>query len=804
MRRCIVIIIALLLFGPAVASGQGRTSGGTQAQEAVAKADQAFAAKRFKEAVRLYNQALGYDRTMVAAYEKLAAAYYILRKHRRATVSLNACLQISPGNVKCTMWLGLHLLDLKQRKRGIQLLKEATKKEWKLPFAMRQLGFHYYEQQNWKKAEKALWSWLKFRPKSATALDIRVHYYLGRTYLALKRYPAAQSQFRAVLKRKPRFLGATLGLADAYLGRNYFYPALNLYLKLRRLAAKRPRIHLAMARCYYRMRRKNKALDHVNRYLATSARDPEAIMLKGDIYYYFREYGPALATYKKATQIAPNLLQAKTKYARALLSQKKAGKALRILLAARQQAANDPGLLLLLGQAYLAVKKPTEAVKILSKLLIIRPSNSQGYGFRGNAHFAANNVDQAIKDYEMALKLKKDNWRAKRGLIQALNRRAKKLLLKGQQNEAIADLNRAFTMDPQRLFTRINLAIAYMKAQKNAEALRHLSDVHQKIPRNFAVNRLLARLYHDTGKLQMARRHYEKARTMARKLASRFQAEVEIELGALLAAQQDIGSAVSVLKSAVATAAGDKQLSEIAQSNLAIALLDRGYQLLEKGKGKTALADLQLARSYVKLMKGNQPILLRFLLAMAYLDTGNWSQAGQAFRKLSGKRLLAKVLKPPFDRLGAQYFETYTNYRRGAYEAAATGMRRMLRRAHGALRGRIREIIRSAYELHASLLIRRGRLKAAQKALKQAKTYGISRVGQHNLAVALYRGGQRAQAVRIWSGGGMPAMAACNLGTHYDNAGDPQRAYQYYKQCRGGGRSIATRLKTIRRIFGYK
>ena len=91
-----------------------------------------------------------------------------------------------------------------------------------------------------------------------------------------------------------------------------------------------------------------------------------------------------------------------------------------------------------------------------------------------------------------------------------------------------------------------------------------------------------------------------------------------------------IDSAVDVLKSAVSNAAGTPELSALAQSNLAIALLDRGYRRLEANKGAEALADLELAQQYEKQLKGNQPALLRFLLAMAYLEAGNWTKAAAA------------------------------------------------------------------------------------------------------------------------------------------------------------------------------
>ncbi len=805
MRRWISILLVAAL--PATAWGQGRTGGATQAQQAVQKADAAFAAKDFQKAIRLYNQALGIDQNLTNAYEKLAIAYYATRQYRTALVKLQQCLNVAPNFAKCHLWMGMHKLKLGQKASAIQHFKDAVKRDWKLPLAMRKLGFYYYKQGNYQKAEKAFWTFLKFRDKSwPNKVDFTPHLMLGRCYLKQEAFPAAMTQFSQALKIKGRSKAAKLGLADAYVGRGYFNDALNLYLSLKSVWSKEPKIHFNLALCFYRLRRKDKALAHLQRYTAKRPNDVNAVLLRGDIHFFFREYGPALAAYKRATVAAPNSAAAQIKYANALLATKRSVKAHTILLAAKKRWPNNPKVLLALGDAQVQLKKYPEAIATLTELLAVRPRSLKAHILRGEAYLAAKDLDKAVKDFEGARKIAPTNGKAKLGLIKALNISAYHKLKAGQSQQAIDTLNQAFKLDPGRIFTNINLGIAYLMSKHYNRALRHLTEVHKKLPRNFAANRLLGRLYYETGKLQAARGHYLQARNVSRRLASRSQAEVEIELGALLAAMGEIDSAVDVLKSAVSNAAGAKKLSQIAQGNLAIALLDRGYRRLEKNKGKEALVDLELAKSYAKQLKGNQPVLLRFLLAMAYLEAGQWTKASKAFRKLSGRRVLAKVLNPPYDRLGVRYFRAYTRYRQGGFEAAANQMSRLMRGAPRAIKGRLRDIIRSSYELRATQLLRRGRHRQAQKLFKQARTFGMTRAGNFNLAVSLYRSGKQARALQIWQQGGMPASALCNVGTHYDNAGNPQMAYKFYTRCRkrgGAGGAIVKRIQTIKRIFGY-
>jgi tetratricopeptide (TPR) repeat protein len=525
MRKWITMLLVTCL--PGVAWGQGRTGGGTQAQQAVKKADEAFAANRLREAIRLYSQALTYNRALTPAYEKLAIAYYAVRQYRAAVNKLGICLQVAPANVKCNMWMGMHLLKLKKRAQGIAALQKAVKLNWKLPLAMRKLGSYYYKKGNWRRAEKAWWTFLRFRDRTwPKKVDFAAHYYLGKIYLEMKRYPAAATAYTKATKLRRKHSGAKLGLATAYIGRKYFNAALNLLLPLRKLARRKPIIHFYLARCFYRMRRKQKALSHLKHYADKRPHDVRSLILKGDIYLLHNEFGPALAAYKQATLKAPGSMEAKVKYGEALLQRKRAKEAYAILSAAARQRPRNPRVLRVLGQALLALRRAKEAIAVFTRLLQARPGTAEGVALRGDAHLMANQVSQAISDYQTAQKLNKRSWRAKQGLIRALSRRARDHLVKKNTAAALADLNRAFALDPKRISTNTNLGIAYLMAKRHKEAARHLAEVHKRLPRNFAVIRLLGRLYYDTGRLNQARAHYMKARQAAKRLPARFQAEV--------------------------------------------------------------------------------------------------------------------------------------------------------------------------------------------------------------------------------------------------------------------------------------
>jgi tetratricopeptide (TPR) repeat protein len=805
-RRWILSAVFASLLVPAVAQAQAAAGSQTQAQEKVIKGDAALKAGRYKEAVALFVEALAFDRTLLPAYEKLAAAYYVLKEHREAVTRLRQCVQVQANHIPCILHLGLHLWNLKQIQESVQHLEAAVKADAKLALGQYRLSYHYLRTGQYQRATTAAWAFLNHRDKDLAVADPRVRMTLGTAYLRLGKYAEAEQQFSLISKARPQDVAVKLLLAEAMLGRGYYSGALTIYLANQGLAAKRPEIWLNMARCYQQLRQDRQAIDTVRKYQAARPRDVDGIILEGDIYFAAKQWGPALAAFKRATEVAPGSIDAKVRYGEALLEQKQYDTATAVLLGAARVQPQAPAVLLALGRVYTERKMPREALQYLDKLVRLQPKQASGWVQRGDAYIVAKKYTEAVADFRQALALDRNGWRAKRGFVSALNRRAQDALQNGQADAAITDLKEALKIDPERLFTKINLGIAALVGKRPAEALGYLQDAYRKLPTNFSVNRLLGRVYFEQGNLAQARTHYEKARTSARRMTSQFQAELEIEYGALLAALDQIEAAVTVLKSAVQSAVGNAGLVELAQGNLAIALMDRGYRRLDAGKGPEALTDLEEAKQHIARLKDNQPNLLEFLLAMAYLENGRWAQAAEGFRKLSGGKVLAQVLNPPFDRLGAAYFQAYILYRQGGFEAAANEMRKLLRAAPEVVKVRIRDIIRSSYELLGTAAVRRGDAAGARKAFGNAKNLVLSRQGQLNLGVALYKSGKAGEAIALWQAGGMPAVALCNVGTHYDNLGEPQKAYEYYTRCKAAGGSsgdINGRIDTIKRLFGY-
>lgn len=802
------ILLGFMAGGQTVAYAQGRTGDQTQAQQALLRGNQAYNAKRYREAERHFMQAIGYDSSLTDAFEKLSAIYYQRSRHSSAVALLRRGLSANRGNAALSAWLGLHLLKLRITAEAIRRLQFAVKKNHKLFLAQIKLGGYYMRNRRWSRAVHAFWNFLKFRDRKASRVDPAVNLMLGIAYLRLKRYPQAQSRFKRALILRPKYVKARLGLAEVYVMRGYCPQALNVFKKYRKLQGRMPRLVYLEAVCFHRMRWKARALATVGRFLSRKPRSAEGHILKGDVHFFHREYGSALAAYKKATRVDPKSMQAVLKYGQALMARRRYREATRVLEMARSRGRTGPAVLASLGNCYLRLKRVSDAVKVLLQLTRQYPRNVSGRALLGDALIIRKDINGAVVQYRKALKFSRNkNSRARNGLIVALNRIAGKRYRGGNPGGALKALSEAYKLNSRKLVTNRNLGLVYLSAGRRGAALTHLLVALKKVPRDFVVNRLLGRLYLEQKRYTAARGHYLKARQAAYRLAANLRGEVQLELGIMLARTGEPDQAIEQFKEAAANTVADKPLNRLARVTLVDALTRRGQKLLETDKADKAVSDLELARDNVKGLGEKKALIVQFLLAMAYLDAGKWNAANRAFRLLKGKGALGKVLRPPYDRLGLRFFSTYASYRQGRYGQAATVMKKMARRVKGKLKSKIKDIVRSCYELMGTMHLRAGRVKVALGNLKTASRYGRTRETAHNLALAMYKKGKTRKAVRVWQRGAMPPQALCNLGAHYDNSGNPRMAYQFYKKCLargGGGAAIKKRLRVKERIFGFK
>ncbi len=807
MRRLVAAGVLVGLAGLAgKAAAQGRTGEMTQAMQTMARCGRAYAANDFSKAEEECLKAFSYDPTLVDAIDKLAAIYYEKGRYRQAVALLRRASAANPGNPRVESWLGLHLLKLRRKAEGISHLKKAVKKNHKLFLAQLKLGAYYFKKRKYRSAVTAFWNFLKFRPKAAAKVDPVVHRLLGVSYLRLGKYPQAQTRLLRALALRPKDKRAELELGEVYARRGFCNPALSIFRKYRRLRAKRPKLYYLEAVCHFRLKAKSRAVAAVTKFIAVRPKVVDGYLLLGDIHLYYREYSQALRAYQRAVQMVPGSVDAAVKYARALMGLKMYRKAKVVLERTQRSAADDPALLAVLGRCYEALKQYDKAIVVARKLVAKQPKDVDAWTLLGWVSLKKNDVSDAVAAFRKANRLSGGrNSEARGGLVAAINSQAYGPVMKGDWNKARSLLDEAYRLDPKRLMTLRNLGLVNLASRQYQASEKYLRRAFRKVPRDLVVNRLLGRVYLATRRLEAARTHYIRARQAAYRVGGVVLAEVQIEFAAVLAKLGRMDESISQLKDAVLNSGSDSNTNKIARQNLVRLLLIRASKLIRDGKGDKALDDCGLAVKHAKGLPDQAMLKAKFMLAMASLDAAKWGAAVSLLKELGTRGSFAKVLKPPYDKLGLKFFEVYAAYRQGRYGYAAAQFRRMSRRVKGPLRAKIEAMIVSCREFDAATALRLGKVKAALALLKAVGRR--TRESRHNLALAYYRGGSVSRAIRMWKSAGMPPSALCNLGVHYDNMGQPEQAYRYYKQClaRGGGNAaIRRRAEVKRKLFGFK
>jgi tetratricopeptide (TPR) repeat protein len=118
-----------------------------------------------------------------------------------------------------------------------------------------------------------------------------------------------------------------------------------------------------------------------------------------------------------------------------------------------------------LGSAFMAQGKPDEAIRQYQQALRLKPEHPLVHYNLGNAFLAQGQTDEAIRQFQEALRLKPDYAKAHNNLGNALAR-------KGQVDEAISQLEEAIRLAPKEADAYYNLANAFVRKGQVDMAIR--------------------------------------------------------------------------------------------------------------------------------------------------------------------------------------------------------------------------------------------------------------------------------------------------------------------------------------------
>jgi tetratricopeptide (TPR) repeat protein len=829
IKRAIVGFVALVL-GAGVASAQG--TGATQ--QLLAEADKAFEADDYDKAAAYYDRAISSEPKGVtpAAYGKRAKIFYFrgLKDPEQLGAGIawieGTAEKVYPGDAAILEPKALILAQSGKQAEAVKLAERVVAKAPEYYLLQRIVGDFYYQagEASADKTTAAYKAYLAKRPSELEAADGVIRLKLGFTLLHVSRFSDAEEQFTAAerkFKGDARIVAnARKGLCAAYSGMGNFDRAITMCEQvIREKKALRgdasPYFNIGQA--YLAKGQYANALSAANQYLQANAAKCTGYLLRGEVYFKQEKYAEAEREYataatkqckgKEATEVV--IKQGKT-----ALKQKQPKKAIELLNKGLSQRADDVEILGELSRAYLALgeggKAATQAEKAVKILANKRELQAEYYALAGQGYYMAGELSNARGSFQKALDVKPTDAISKRDLINTINRQAAARFAKNDLAGAEALLEEALAIDGGSTITNFNLGLVAIEKAQWQDAIKHLSVRLKKQPSDLPTNRLLGRAYLGAKNTEKAAEHYAVAEAEARKLRNlTVLAEVYTEWAPLLLAAGKVEDAVDKLEQAEQYAR-NQPFYQATQRNYQLALFRRGYERLRARKAADAVADLEGATRMPAVLQGNEEEVFTFALGLAYLDAGQGAKASPIFQSLA-KKSGAGWLKPPWDKIGADFFTAYALYREGSSSSrakAAPVFERLVGKAGGAINAKVKDLLRSTQEYLAYDAYAKGSSKGAEAALKKAEAMGGGNKAavEHNLAaIRMDRDTGAARAVFERVKDRVPE-ALVNLGILADRRGDAKEAYDLWVDAqRKGARTprLDDWISAKKRIFGW-
>ncbi len=776
------------------------------AQQALSDGNKAFDSEDYATAETKYKETINIDSTVVEAYSKLASIYYRQKKYADA---IAICRRSSDQqNLDLREQLGLALYKANQIPEAVKVLEGVVAQDPTKFGAQLQLGLHYIKGEP-KKAAAALEAYLKNRRSDENALkmDPAIKQKLASAYFGDKDYDSAIRIFDELLHGKPNDVNLMIALATTYTAKRDIDAkacdkAITLFEKVLGEANKQPVIYLYLGRCYLKNNRAADAQREAELYTRAKPNDENGQLLLGDAYLEMRNWNKALMAFLQAQNLDQTNGAIKTRLGKAYLGLKNYGAAVTVLEQANKAAPNDTEVLCDLAEAYASAGgQPKDKLTALGqKLVAVKEARAQAAA--GQMFWVTGVDDRAADAYHAALAIDSANGVAKVGLVKVLNRRAGGMMEKNDATHALGLLEEAQRLQPDELMTNRNLGIALLALKRWPDAETAFSRPLKKVPSDMFLNRLIARAYLGQAKTDKAIAAYEKAAQIALRTRGADLVGVYAELGPLYADNGKLDLAVTVLEQAVKEANGTA-LANLAQRNLSIVYFRRGIERMRNPKeAEGALDDITHAlegapKGAFTAKESNAMVCGE---AFAALKANKILQAEQAFTRAVAAG--GCPLKPPFDKLGVQFFAAYAGYRDSnspsSREVAAKTFAQLQAKAQGGTAEWLRQLLRSSYELLAYDYFQRSDEKKAEAYLKNAKkvpSKGEVRDLENNWAAIDLTAGRTAVAEKTLEAlNGRPAEALVNLGIIYDKQGDAKKALEYYKRASERG-ARAPRLK---------
>jgi tetratricopeptide (TPR) repeat protein len=446
-------------------------------------------------ATREAKAVLGANPAELDAASLLAGLFVKQGDTGQAEQVLRNAIKANPRHVPMRLDLANLLVRANRLPEIEPLLQEVAALEPKKYEHQVRLAAYYADMKRVDAAEKVL------RDAIAANPDDEQRYLALAQLLAEKRSPqAAEQELQSVLKDRPKAFKVRLGLAVLYEATNRPDQAERIYrevIDLNKTGPDRLKARNQLARLLVAKGDISEAGKLLTEILKDNPRDSEALVTRGRMALQREEAQSAIADFRSVLRDQPDSIEYLSLLARAhmaagerQLARESLGRAVelnprnpqaRLLWAdflalsndfdsalkevneALKTAPLDPGLLQLKAAILSAKKDVKGAEEAIAKLKGAGPNQALGYYRMGAFYLTEKRYDEAIAEFEQALKKAPDAPEPLLGIVQAFN-------AQGKAERALARVQEVLRANPKHPHAHLFLAEVFQAQGKQTEA----------------------------------------------------------------------------------------------------------------------------------------------------------------------------------------------------------------------------------------------------------------------------------------------------------------------------------------------
>jgi len=296
---------------------------------------------------------------------------------------------------------------------------------------------------------------------------------------------------REFIAQEPNNFDLRFGLADLLQRSGALKEAIDAYQEVIRQDDKGPKGLLArdrIAAIEFEQGKDEEARKLVAEVLEKSPRDPDALLVRGQLEMKHRDLTAAIADLRAVSRDQPNAVSVHRLLARAYLDSGEPALAEQSLRAAMDVTPGDPSLRVELSRLYLGSNRADQAVELLEETVRKAPSYPEARELLVRAYMAKSNLiaaRQGAEDLKTLLPKEPTGFYLAGLVAQAQNR----------PDDAKKEYEHAVEVKPRAFDALLALARLELSRGHSDQAIAEVKDVVQHDPKNPLAQNLLGELY---------------------------------------------------------------------------------------------------------------------------------------------------------------------------------------------------------------------------------------------------------------------------------------------------------------------